>query len=115
MARVKGGVMTKKRHRKVLNRAKGFKNSRNVLYRTALNAIMKAMYYSFRDRKQKKRQMRRLWITRINLGCRKLGTSYSVFMNRLSKANVGLNRKILADMAVRDWDSFEKLVKQYGA
>ncbi|MDD5090728.1 MAG: 50S ribosomal protein L20 [Candidatus Wallbacteria bacterium] len=112
MSRIKGGVMTKKRHRKVLKRAKGFMNSRNVKFRTAANAVMKALYWSYRDRKAKKRDMRRLWITRINIACRKHGISYNSFICGLKKANISLNRKILADMAVLDQEAFGNLVKQ---
>jgi len=112
MARVKGGMMTKKRHRKILKRAKGFRNSRNKIYRTAINAVMRALVYSFRDRKVRKREMRRLWITRINLACRKHGMSYSRFMNALNKSNINLNRKMLSDLAVRDEDAFAKIIEK---
>jgi len=112
MARVKGGMMTRKRHRKIMRRAKGFMNSRNTKYRTAINAVMKAMVYSFRDRKVRKREMRALWITRINLACRKHGISYSKFISALKKSNINLNRKMLADLAVRDSEAFAKIIEK---
>lgn len=112
MPRVKGGIMTRKRHKKILKRAKGFKLSRNKQYRTAINAVKKALYYSYRDRKVRKREMRKLWITRINIACRKHGLSYSKFMGLLKKANININRKILADMAVRNAEDFASLIEE---
>ncbi|NLM75205.1 MAG: 50S ribosomal protein L20 [Clostridiaceae bacterium] len=112
MARVKGGVRTRARHKKVLKLAKGYFGAKSKLYRTANEAVMKSLSYAYRDRKQKKRDFRKLWITRINAAARMNGLSYSKFMNGLKKSGINLNRKILADMAVNDAEGFKMLVEK---
>ena len=102
MPRVKRGVTARARHKKVLNAAKGYRGRRKNVYRVAKQAVMKAGQYQYRDRRQKKRQFRTLWIARINAGARELGLTYSRFMNGLKKASIELDRKVLADMAVFD-------------
>ncbi|MEE9499842.1 MAG: 50S ribosomal protein L20 [Candidatus Omnitrophota bacterium] len=111
MTRVKFSVASKRRRKKVLKKAKGQYGARSKLYRTAKESVQKGMYYSYRDRKQKKRLFRALWIARINAACRGEGLSYSKFLKGLKKAKVVLNRKILADMAVNDNKAFGKLVE----
>ena len=106
MARVKRGVTARKRHKKILKQAKGYYNARRKVYRVAKQAVIKAGQYAYRDRKQRKRQFRALWITRINAAARLNGMSYSRFINGLKKANVSLDRKVLADMAVHDKSGF---------
>lgn len=108
--RVKRGQASHKRHKKYLDRAKGFRGGRSLLYRTAREAVEQAQAYSYRDRKVKKREFRKLWILRINAGARENGLSYSKFMNGLAKAGIALDRKVLADMAVRAKEDFAKLV-----
>lgn len=110
MARVKRGSVLRARHKKILKYAKGFRGSNSKLFISANQTIMKAWRNAFRDRRKKKRDYRRLWITRINAACRQHGMSYSRFMNAMLKANVQLNRKMLAEMAVSDKDAFKKLV-----
>ena len=110
--RVKRGRATRKRHKKILKYAKGYVGSKSKLYRSANQAVMKAFKYAYRHRKQKKRDFRRLWIARINAACRQHGISYSRFINALTKANITLNRKIIADMAVKDKDAFKQLIIQ---
>jgi LSU ribosomal protein L20P len=110
MARVKGGVRTRARHKKILKLAKGYFGAKSKLYRTAKQSVMKSLSYAYRDRKQKKRNFRRLWITRINAAARLNGMSYSQFMHGLRKAGISLNRKVLADMAVNDAEGFAQLV-----
>jgi len=112
MARVKGGVRTRARHKKILKLAKGYFGAKSKLYRVANQAVMKSLTYAYRDRKQKKRDFRKLWITRINAAARMNGMSYSKFMNALKKAGINLNRKILADMAVNDAEGFRMLVEK---
>ncbi len=112
MARVKGGVRTRKRHKKILKLAKGYFGAKSKLYRIANQAVMKSLNYAFRDRKAKKREFRRLWIARINAAARINGISYSKLMNALKKAGITLNRKILADMAVNDAQGFKALVEK---
>ena len=112
MARVKGGVRTRARHKKVLKLAKGYFGAKIKVYRIANPAVMKSLVYAYRDRRQKKRDFRKLWITRINAAARKNGMSYSRFMNRLKKSGIELNRKVLADMAVNDAAGFAKLVER---
>ena len=109
MARVKGGLNAKKRHKKVLRMAKGYYGARSKQYRTAKQAVMRAMAHSFAGRKQTKRDFRRLWITRINAAARINGISYSRFMNGLKLSGVNINRKMLAEMAIHDAPSFAKL------
>ncbi|HAF01503.1 MAG TPA: 50S ribosomal protein L20 [Methylophilaceae bacterium] len=111
MPRVKRGVIARARHKKVLNAAKGYRGRRKNVYRIAKQAVMKAGQYAYRDRKQKKRQFRTLWIARINAGARELGLTYSRFMNGLRKASVEVDRKVLADLAVFDKAAFAKFVE----
>ena len=111
MARVKRGNVLQKRHKKILKYAKGFRGSHSKLFTAANQTIMKAWKNAFRDRRKRKRVFRRLWITRINAACRSQGLNYSQFLNGLVKANVEVNRKMLADMAVRDKEAFAKLVE----
>ncbi len=112
MPRVKRGMMTRKRHNRVLARAKGYWGSRSNLYRQAHEAVMHAGQYAYRDRRVRKRQFRRLWIARINAACRLNGMTYSRFINGLLKAGVTVDRKIMADIAVRDATAFSALVQQ---
>ncbi|NLW02720.1 MAG: 50S ribosomal protein L20 [Clostridiaceae bacterium] len=112
MARVKGAVRTRARHKKVLKLAKGYFGAKSKLYRVANQAVMKSLSYAYRDRKQKKRDFRRLWITRINAAARINGLSYSKLMHGLKKAGIALNRKVLADMAVNDAKGFAQLVEK---
>lgn len=112
MARVKGAVRTRARHKKVLKLAKGYFGAKSKLYRTANEAVMKSLSYAYRDRKQRKRDFRKLWIARINAAARMNGLSYSKFMNALKKAGITLNRKVLADMAVNDASGFKMLVEK---
>jgi large subunit ribosomal protein L20 len=111
MPRVKRGVTARARHKKVLNAAKGYRGRRKNVYRVAKQAVMKAGQYAYRDRRQKKRQFRTLWIARINAGARELGLTYSRFMNGLKKASVEVDRKVLADLAVFDKEAFAKFVE----
>ena len=111
MPRMKRGVIARARHKKVLKAAKGYRGRRKNVYRVAKQAVMKAGQYAYRDRRQKKRQFRTLWIARINAGARELGLTYSRFMNGLKKASIELDRKVLADMAVFDKAAFDKLVE----
>jgi large subunit ribosomal protein L20 len=111
MARTKHSVASKKRKRKVLKLARGNYGGRHRLYRTAKETVNKGLAYAYRDRRVKKRDFRRLWIIRINAACRQYDLSYSLFINGLKKAGVTLNRKILADLAVRDVDAFSRLVE----
>ena len=112
MARVKRGVTARARHKKVLKLAKGYYGARSRVYRVAKQAVIKAGQYAYRDRKQKKRQFRALWIVRINAAAREFGMSYSQFMNGLLKASIDVDRKVLADLAVHDKVAFGKLVEQ---
>ena len=111
MTKVKFKVASKKRRKKVFKKAKGQYGGRSKLYRTAKESVQKGMYYSYRDRKQKKRLFRNLWIARINAACREENLSYSKFLNGLKKAKVLLNRKVLADLALNDKKAFGKLVE----
>ena len=111
MPRVKRGVTARARHKKVLKQAKGYYGARSRVYRVAKQAVIKAGQYAYRDRKQRKRQFRSLWIVRINAAARECGLSYSRFINGLSKANVEIDRKVLADIAVRDKEGFAELAK----
>jgi len=110
MARVKGALHARKRHKKVLKMAKGYYGARSKQYRTAKQAVMRAMAHSFVGRKQTKRDFRRLWITRINAAARLNGMSYSRFMNGLKTSGININRKMLAEMAIHDASGFAKLV-----
>jgi large subunit ribosomal protein L20 len=109
MARVKRGVMARKRHKKVLKAAKGYYGARSKVFRVAKQAVIKASQYAYIGRKQRKRQFRSLWITRINAAARLYGLSYSNFMNGLKKANVQVDRKILANLAIFDVNAFGEL------
>lgn len=115
MARVKRGVTARARHKKVLAKAKGYYGARSRVYRVAKQAVIKAAQYAYRDRKQKKRLFRSLWIVRINAAAREHGLSYSVFMNGLKKASISIDRKVLADIAVHDRTGFAKLAEQVKA
>lgn len=110
MARVKNGAVTKARHKKVLKQAKGYFGSKHRLYKTAKEQLMHSGQYAFRDRKQKKRDFRKLWITRINAACRENDMSYSRFIEGLNKAGVEINRKMLSELAIADKEAFAKLV-----
>ena len=112
MPRVKRGVTAHARHKKVINRAKGYRGARKNVFRVANQAVAKAGQYSYRDRRQKKRQFRALWIARINAAARLNGLSYSRFMNGLSRAEIDLDRKVLADIAVHDSDAFSALAEK---
>ncbi len=111
MARVKGALNARKKHKKVLKMAKGFVGARSKQYRVAKQSVMRAMAHSFAGRKQTKRAYRRLWIVRINAAARMNGLSYSKFMNGLKNANVNINRKMLAELAVNDAAAFTKLAE----
>ena len=111
MARVRNGAVTKARHKKVLKQAKGYFGSKHRLYKTAKEQLMHSGQYAFRDRKQKKRDFRKLWIARINAACRNEGISYSRFIEGLTKAGVEVNRKMLSEVAINDPKAFKELVK----
>ncbi len=115
MSRIKGGVTAHKRHKKVLKLARGYFGAKSKLYRAANQAVMKSLVYAYRDRKARKRDFRRLWITRINAAARMNGLNYSRFVNGLKKTGIVLNRKILADMAVNDFEGFTQLVEKVKA
>jgi len=110
MARVKGATMTRKRRNKVLKLAKGYYGSKSKHFKMAKQAVMKSGQYAYIGRKQRKRDFRRLWITRISAGCRQNGTNYSTFMNGLKKSGIELNRKMLSEMAINDAAAFSSLV-----
>ena len=112
MARVKTGFTRRKRHKKILKLTKGQFGTRSKLYKRANEAMLKSLWYSYRDRRTRKRDLRGLWITRINAAARMNGMSYSRLMSAFKKANIGLNRKMLADIAVRDPQTFKTLVEQ---
>lgn len=112
MSRSTYAVPSRKRRKRVLERAKGFYGASSKNIRTVYDAVDKAMVHSYRGRKQKKQQYRGLWVIRINVACRELGTNYSQFMNGLRKANIELNRKVLADLAVREPQEFKALVEK---
>jgi large subunit ribosomal protein L20 len=112
MARVKRGVIAGRRHKKVLAKAKGYYNARRKVFRAAKQAVIKAGQYAYRDRKQKKRDFRTLWIARINAASRELGLTYSTLMNGLNKAGIEVDRKILADLAVHEPASFAAICEQ---
>ena len=111
MARVKRAINAKKRHKKVLKQAKGYYGSKSLLYRTANQAVMKSLSYAYIGRKHRKRDFRKLWIARINAAARLNGTSYSQLMGNLKKANININRKMLAEMAVNTPEEFTKIVE----
>ena len=112
MARVKRGVVARSRHKKVLKQAKGYYGARSRIFRVAKQAVTKAGQYAYRDRRQRKRQFRALWITRINAQSRANGLSYSRLINGLKKADIGLDRRVLADLAVHDKPAFAAIVEQ---
>ncbi|EKD54563.1 MAG: 50S ribosomal protein L20 [uncultured bacterium] len=112
MARVKRGVTARARHKKVLDKAKGYYGARSRVFRVANQAVIKAAQYAYRDRRQKKREFRALWIVRINAAARECGLSYSVFMNCLKKLSIEVDRKVLADIAVHDKQAFAALADQ---
>lgn len=109
MTRARSGVVTRRRHKKVLKRAKGFYGGPGRLFRLANEAVLKALAHAYRGRRQRKRDFRRLWILRINAACRRHGLSYSRFMGGLRRAGVEVNRKMLAELAVRDGGAFQAL------
>ena len=111
MAKIKHSVATRRRKRRLLKKTKGYWGDRSKQYRQARRALMHALVYAYRDRRVKKRDFRRLWIVRINAACRAAGITYSKFMNGLKKAKVSLDRKVLADLAVKDSQAFKKLVE----
>ena len=115
MPRVKRGVTARARHKKVLKQAKGFRGRRKNVFRIAKQAVMKAGQYAYRDRRQRKRQFRSLWIARINAAVRELGMTYSAFMAGLKRANIEIDRKVLADLAVMDKAAFAKIAGQVKA
>jgi large subunit ribosomal protein L20 len=110
LTRIKGGTVTRRRHKKVLKQTKGHRGTKHSLYRRAHESLLKALSYSFRHRRERKGDFRRLWIVRINAAARQEGISYSKFMDGLKKAGVEIDRKMLADMAVREPAAFSKLV-----
>ena len=112
MARVRTGFVRRKRHKKILKLTKGQYGTRSKLFRRANEAMLKSLWYSYRDRKTRKRDLRRLWIARINAAARLNGTTYSRLVHAMKQANIQLNRKMLADMAVRDPKAFEAVVLQ---
>ncbi|WP_027365529.1 50S ribosomal protein L20 [Desulfotruncus alcoholivorax] len=111
MPRAKSSVVSRKRHKKILKLAKGYRGSKSKLFRVANQQVMKSLVYAYRDRKARKRDFRKLWIARINAAARNNGMSYSRFMNGLKKAGVDINRKMLADLAVNDSRAFGQLVE----
>jgi len=115
MPRATNNPAARRRRNKILKAAKGYRLGKSRLYKTAKDQVEKSLLYAYRDRKTKKRNFRRLWIARINAACRQFGVSYSVFMHKLSEKNIELDRKVLADLAVRNPKSFEKLVKEVTA
>ncbi|MDO9087548.1 MAG: 50S ribosomal protein L20 [Anaerolineaceae bacterium] len=112
MARVKGGPQGYKRHKKVLKLTKGQYGTRSKLFRRANEAMLKSLWYAFRDRRNRKRDLRRLWITRINAGARLNGVTYSNLIHLMRKANITINRKMMADLAVRDPKAFSAVIEQ---
>ena len=112
MARVKGALSTRKRRKKVLKLAKGYRGAKSKLYKTANQAVMKSLVYSYVGRKQKKRNFRRLWITRISAAAKMNGINYSRFMDGLKKANIDMNRKMLSEIAIADPEAFSALVEK---
>ena len=112
MSRVKNSVATRARRKRTLKLAKGYFGRKSKIFKTANQAVIKSAMYAYRDRRQKKRNFRQLWITRINAAARENGMSYSTFMHALKVNNIALDRKVLADMAVTDKEGFSKLVEQ---
>jgi large subunit ribosomal protein L20 len=114
MPRIKRGLMAHKRHKKIIKAAEGYFGARKNVFQIANEAVAKAGNYAYRDRRNKKRDFRRLWITRISAACRNAGTTYSAFIAAMIKHGIELDRKVLADLAVRDGDGFLNLLKQVG-
>ena len=112
MSRVKRGVTARARHKKVLAKAKGYYGARKNVYRAATQAVTKAGQYAYRDRRQRKRQFRSLWLTRINAASRQFGLSYSRMIDGLNKASIDIDRKVLADLAIHDIDAFGQLAER---
>jgi large subunit ribosomal protein L20 len=112
VARVKGGIVTRRRHKKILKLTKGMYGTRHKLFRRANEAMMKSLWYAYRDRRTRKRDLRRLWIARINAAARQNGTTYSRLIHNLKVAKIQLNRKMLADLAVRDPKAFTAVVEK---
>ena len=112
MARVKNGVIAKVKHKKILKKAKGYYGARSKLFKTAKQAVIKAGQYAYRDRRQRKRQFRALWIARINAASRTQGLSYSNLINGMNKASITIDRKVLADIAVNDPQAFQAIAQQ---
>ncbi len=112
MARVKRGVTAKARHKKILKEAKGYYGARRSVYRVAKQAVIKAAQYAYRDRRQRKREFRRLWIARINAGARKHGVSYSLLISGMKKASIEVDRKVLSDLAIFDDKAFGQIVEK---
>ena len=115
MPRATNNVAARRRRKKILKAAKGYRLGKSRLYKTAKDQVEKSWQYAYRDRRAKKRTFRKLWITRINAACRELGVSYSVFINKLTDKNIEMNRKVLADLAVKNPGAFEQLVKEVTA
>ena len=115
MARVKGGFVTRRRRKKILKLAKGFRGQRSKLFRSAKNAVIKSLTYAYRDRRRRKRDFRRLWVIRINAAVREYGLSYSRFIYGLHLANISLDRKILSHLAIEDNQAFAKIVESVKA
>ena len=111
MARIKRGVVARRKHRAILQRARGFRYSRKLLFKPANEAVLHSLAYAFRDRRRRKRDLRRLWIVRINAAARQSGLPYNRFMHGLRRAGVEIDRKVLADLAVRDTGAFARLVE----
>lgn len=111
MPRTKGGVVTRRRHKKIIKGNKGFYGTRSKLFRRANEAMLKSLWYAYRDRRTRKRDLRRLWIARINAAARINGTTYSRLIHGMRQKNVQLNRKVLAELAVRDPDAFKAVVE----
>jgi len=111
VARIKRGVVARRKHRAILQRARGFRYSRKLLFKPANEAVLHSLAYAFRDRRQRKRDLRRLWIVRINAAARQSGLPYNRFMHGLRRAGVEIDRKVLADLAVRDTGAFARLVE----
>lgn len=112
MPRVKRGVQARARHKKILKKAKGYRGARSRVFRVAKQAVTKAGQYAYRDRRQKKRQFRRLWIARINAAARECGLSYSRLIDGLNKAGVEIDRKVLSDIAIADFAAFSKIAEK---
>lgn len=115
MPRATNNAAARQRRKKILSAAKGYRLGKSRLYKTAKDQVEKSLLYAYRDRRTKKRNFRKLWIARINAACRQYDISYSVFMKKINDTGIGLNRKVLADMAIKDPQGFEKLVKQVSA